>query len=164
MIQSPIFSPIATMKMRRDAEMRAKLQGLGAPLDLGDSNVTKNHNVINPLVHSEEHKQQQQQKGSNNDGGGTGRVVKRRVVVVKKLRKKDTPPTQSTVQNDQKRLLEETDSEIKRMETRLAELKLLREIHILEEELKQAGIRTDRPTTKPITHTNNTIKSSTLRR
>lgn len=44
------------------------------------------------------------------------------------------------IRKDQKRLLVETDSEIKRMEVRLAELKLIREIQVLEEELKRQGI------------------------
>lgn len=46
----------------------------------------------------------------------------------------------SKIRKDQKRLLEETENEIQRMEARLAELKLIREIQLLEEELKRQGV------------------------
>jgi hypothetical protein len=122
-IQSPLISPIAQMKQLRDAEMkmRVRLSGLTAPLVVGKANdYNAIHKTIIPgrLVNSE---------NNINDNNKTIKTRKKKV-------------KESSSDNNQKRLLEEKECEIKRMESRLAELKLIREIQQLEDELKKAGI------------------------
>lgn len=109
---SPPFSPIASMRQQRAIEMRAKLNGLSM---LPIVNVEENNETKVEKKETEQKKSLKTKK------------------VIRKTRKKKSPD----MHKDQHRLLE---NEVKRMETRIAELKLRREIKVLEEELKGKGI------------------------
>jgi hypothetical protein len=147
-IQSPILSPVGSMKMRRDAEMRERLKGLtlSSPIDIGDS-FDQNKNIDNKLGYTpkapETAERNQRKVGlppkvptyASQNEAKDKMGTKTKVVVVRKVKKKTSHTPTHDIKTNQQRLISEKDVEIKRMETRLAELKLMREIQLLEKEL-----------------------------